>query len=219
MNRKKRAVLEAAVFNKVAPMIEALLFPPTLLDVVEGMGNSRTGVDLFIQDGMLALEAVALDPEAARRALALGVREAKLLAERLALPLEQEMAPSVVRYNEAGSEWAAVARYRLAESAVWPGDAPDGWDVQLGPVVERKEGDDRGRIVYHGNAIRPYMLYAYVGGSATPAAIQTFGTVQEATGAFKPVLDRAKGEADTSVRGALPSSRASEGANDAHQND
>lgn len=198
--RRKAAALETAIYERVAQTVEAILFPPSLRDVVEGMGNSRTGVDAHIQEsGMLELQAIAHDPEAARRALALGVREAKLLAERLRLPLTQDMPPAVVRYDEAGREWAAYTRYRLTESAAWPGRAPDGWNVVPGPVVERVEGDDRGRIVYHGHAVRPFMLYVYAGGSRTPAAIQTFNSAQEATGAFEPMLDRVKAKADTSV--------------------
>lgn len=197
---KRAAVLEAAIYERVAQTVEALLFPPSLRDVVGGMGNSRTGVDAHIQEnGMLELQAVADSPEAARRALGLGVREAKLLAERLRLSLTQDAPPAVVRFDEAGREWAAFTRYRLTESAAWPGRAPDGWSVVPGPVVERVEGDDRGRIVYHGQAIKPYMLYVYAGGATTPQAITAFESVQEATGAFKPMLDRVKAKADTSV--------------------
>jgi hypothetical protein len=180
------------MYQRIATAVEALLFPPTLDDVVEGMGNTKTGVEARVRENMLELHAVACDAEAARRALGLGVREANLLAERLSLPLVQEMPVSVRRYNEAGNEFLAFARYRLAESAAWPGEAPDGWKIAPGPVVEYVEGNDRGRIVYHGNAIRPYMLYVYPGNSTVPAAIQTFNSVQEATNAFGPMLRQTK---------------------------
>ena len=192
MDHKRRKKVEDALYQRVATAVEALLFPPTLHNVVEGMGNTKTGVEAHVRENMLELHAIACDAEAARRALGLGVREANLLAERLSLPLVQEMPVSVSRNNEAGNEFLAFARYRLAESAAWPGSAPDGWNIAPGPVIEHVEGSDRGRIVYHGHAIRPYMLYVYPGGTSTPTDISTFGSAQEAVDAFGPMLRQAK---------------------------
>ena len=208
MINKRRAALESAIYDRVAPVVEAMLFPPTLNDVAEGMGNTSTGVEARVTENMLELHAVACDAGAARRALGLGAREANLLAERLSLPLEQEMPISTMRHNETGSEYLAVTRYRLAESAAWPGSAPDGWEIAPGPVVERIEGDDRGRIVYHGHAIRPHMLYIYPGGTSTPTDISTFNSAQEAADAFGPMLRQAKAKASESQR--QPGGRATE---------
>lgn len=199
---KQRKALVDAVVNRVVPHVEALLFPPTLHDLEQAMTDGRGGVDVVVlDDGKLMVESIAQTSVDAWRNLHGGLREVDIRARRLGLPLVTVLKPAVARYAESevyddeGTEYVACASFRLAESACWPGSIPGGWTAVPGPVIEKREAEDRGRVVYRGHSTRPYMLYVYPGNSTYPESMQAFNESADATAAYGPILRRLKEQA------------------------